>query len=743
MERIRIFRGIAAATLCALLVAGWAHASAPGIALVLSGGGARGLAHIGVLRELERMRIPVACLVGTSMGGVVGGVYASGMPIDQLERAARAIDWTQAFQDTPDRSAMLARRKKDENGHFARPEFGYNAGSVASPAGVIYGQNLSEIFSRFSQRAADIDHFDRLPIPYRAVATDIVTGQAVVLDKGSLALAMRATMSVPAVMAPLELEGRLLIDGGLVDNLPIARARALCGEVVIAVNLGTPLLERKDIGSAVSVGLQMVNILTEQNVRASLASLTPQDVLISPQLDGLNSGSFDRIDALIAAGEQATRAVAAQLQPLSVSAQAFALWKQRHDQKEVLDLQPDEVRITPLKWVNPDILRSALLPENVDVPTEAQLMEGVAKIYGRGDFERVQLNFTQDKGRRIALVEPTEKSWGPNYLRFGLSMVAQSGESTSFNAVAGYTRSWINSYGARWQNIVQIGEKNALHAEFHQPLAPGSSLFVAPRLLATQDQSPIYLGSAQVARFSRTQALTALELGAELGHSGEMRLGLQIGREGYQADVGLVAGSTDTTPIRALTARLDVDALDKANFPTQGYRVLLDLHDASKSLGNQNEFRRQVLDITLARTWNQNTFSAQFIGGKVDYAGAAGNIVFDLIPLGGFQRLSGYPAGRFRVDQLAFARLGYQRNIPPLLGLNLGGIISQTYLGGTLEFAHLEQSYDPRTPSGAYQSGSVFIGTDTVLGPAALSFGLSQQGTGTVWLSIGVPWTLR
>jgi NTE family protein len=716
----------------------------PRVALVLSGGGARGLAHIGVLRELERMRIPISCLVGTSMGGVVGGVYASGMPIDELETQARAIDWARAFQDTPDRSAMRARRKKDENGHFARPEFGYRDGGVISPAGVIYGQNLSEIFSRFSQRAADVTRFDQLPIAYRAVATDIATGHAVVIDKGPLALAMRATMSVPAVMAPLELGGKLLIDGGLVDNLPVEKARALCGDVVIAVNIGTTLLERKEIGSAVSVGLQMVNILTEQNVRASIAALKPQDILISPQLNGLGSGSFDRLDDLIAAGEQAVRMSANQLQPLVAPAEVFARWKQAHDRPQGPDLQPDEVRIAPLKWVNPATLRSVLTaPGTTEVPTEAQLMAGVQRIYGRGDFERVQLSFAEENGKRIALIEPVEKSWGPDYLRFGLSMVAQSGESTSFNAVAGYTRSWINNYGARWQNIVQIGEKNALHSEFQQPIAPGSPLFFAPRLLVTMDQSPIYFGSAQVARFSRSQGLVALETGLEFGHSGEMRLGWMAGREAYQADIGPITGSSGPNPIRALTVRVDIDALDKANFPTRGYRVLADLHDASKRWGNDHDFKRQMLDITVAETWNQNTFSAQFIAGKVDFSGTAGNIVFDLIPLGGFQRLSGYPAGRFRVNQMTFARLGYQRNIPPLLGLNLGGIVNQAYFGGSLEVAQIEQSYDPLTPNGAYQSGALFIGADTVLGPAALSFGFSKEGSSAIWLSIGVPWTLR
>jgi NTE family protein len=714
----------------------------PRVALVLSGGGARGLAHIGVIRELERMRIPVDCIVGTSMGGVVGGVYAAGMPIAEMEQTTLAIDWTRAFQDRPDRLAMRARRKKDENGHFALPEFGVRNGEVVSPAGVIYGQNLSEVLNHLTRRAIGIQRFEQFPIPFKTVATDIATGHRVLLDSGPLPAALRATMSVPTVMAPVEVDDKLLIDGGLVDNLPVSTGRALCGDVVVAVNLGTPLLTRKEIGSAVSVGLQMVNILTEQNVRASLAMLSPGDVLVSPVLDALTSGSFDQAQPLFRAGEAAVRSVAAQLERLAVSPEQFALWKARHDLAVERDFYVDEIRIAPMKTVNPQVLLAEIKPENANQSANS-LMDSTTRVFQRGDFERVQLNFSQEDGKNIALLEPKEKSWGPDYLRFGLSMTAQTGERTSFNMVLGYTRTWLNRYGARWQNVLQVGEKNAVHSEFLQPLALDSPWFVAPRFLASVEQSPVYFGQAQVARITRTQNLMALEAGTELGKSGDVRIGAEFGRENYQIDIGPAVQGTDWAPLRAITARLDFDTLDKAHFPTQGYRAVLDVHQSSSALGAKTDYLRTSMDLTAVQTWQQNTFNMQWMYGTVEHNASVNESLFDLIPMGGFQRLSGYPVGRFRVDQLAFVRLGYQRNIAPVMGLTLGGIVSQTYFGASLEAAQLRQTYDVSTANGLYKSAALFIGADTLLGPTALSLGVGENGQRALWFSVGVPWTLK
>jgi len=727
---------------CCLVASQEAQAPRPRVGLVLSGGGARGLAHIGVLKELERMRIPVDCVAGTSMGGIVGGVFASGMPVDEIERLARQIDWAVAFQDRPDRSAMRARRKKDEDGHFARPEFGVKSGEIIAPAGVIFGQNLSEILADFSKRAIGVNDFDRLPIPFRAIATDIATGQPVVLDRGQLPIVLRATMSVPAVMAPVEIDDRLLIDGGLVDNLPVDTARRMCGDVIIAVNLGTPLLPRKKVGSAVSVGLQMVNILTEQNVRSSLKQLRPTDVLGSPGLDDLDFSNFDRADEFVAAGEAAVRAVAPQLERLAVSSEEYAEWKSRHDRPDPGDVRVDEVRIAALKWVNPEALDAEIAAAKTE-PTINALAVHAKRLYETGDYERVQLSLSEENGKRVAHLVPTEKSWGPDYLRLGLSMSAQTGESTSFNAVVGHTQTWLNSYGGRWQNLLQLGEQSALFSEFQQPLAPGSPFFVAARLLGSYAQEPIYVGENQLARFSRTKAITSLEGGTTLGRHGEIRLGAQYGEEKYDTEISPFDGSTGWSDIPALIGRVDIDAMDKAHFPTGGYRVVIDYHDVNLAMGAERPYRRGVIDATMVGTLKKNTLSLQLMAGELEYESGPEAIVFDLIPMGGFQRLSAYPVNRFRVDAVEFGRLGYQRNVPPQLGFSLGGIVSQMYFGGTLEAAKIRQSYDPLTSNGTYYSTSLYVGADTILGPSALSFGFAENGQRAVWFSIGVPWTLQ
>ena len=257
------------------------------------------------------------------------------------------------------------------------------------------------------------------------------------------------------------------------------------------------------------------------------------------------------------------------------------------------------------------------------------------------------------------------------------------------------------------------------------------------------EQSPVYFGQAQVARITRTQNLMALEAGTELGKSGDVRIGAEFGRENYQIDIGPAVQGTDWAPLRAITARLDFDTLDKAHFPTQGYRAVLDVHQSSSALGAKTDYLRTSMDLTAVQTWQQNTFNMQWMYGTVEHNASVNESLFDLIPMGGFQRLSGYPVGRFRVDQLAFVRLGYQRNIAPVMGLTLGGIVSQTYFGASLEAAQLRQTYDVSTANGLYKSAALFIGADTLLGPTALSLGVGENGQRALWFSVGVPWTLK
>jgi NTE family protein len=283
-------------------------AGAPRIGVALSGGGARGLAHIGVLKVLEELRVPVHCVTGTSMGAVVGGAFASGVSPAQMDDTVTKTDWNQVFSDRPPRAEVSTRRKIEDYKTLFAPEFGVSKEGIALPKGVLSGVSI-ESYLRLLTGPARTNDFGNLPIPFRAVAADIVTGEAVVLDRGSISQAMRASMSVPGAMSPVEIEGRLLVDGGIVNNLPIDEARKLCADTVIAVNISTPPLKREEITSAVSVSLQLINLLGKANVDQQLKSLGDRDVLIEPELGDISAGVRSRCRRN-RIGENAARAIA-------------------------------------------------------------------------------------------------------------------------------------------------------------------------------------------------------------------------------------------------------------------------------------------------------------------------------------------------------------------------------------------------------------------------------------------------
>ena len=248
---------------------------APRIGLALSGGGARGIAHVGVLKVLEEMRIPISCVTGTSMGAIVGGTYAAGRTPQDMETRVVAADWETIFRDAPPRKEIAVRRKVEDYFTLFKPEFGVKDG-LALPKGLIAGVSIETFFRELSTPAFGVGDFSKLPIPFRAMATDIETGESVVLDKGSLAQAMRASMSVPGAIAPVEIDGRLLVDGGIANNLPIDEARKLCGEVIIAVNISTPPLKRDEITSALTVTTQLINFLGKQTVDQQFTQPRPE-----------------------------------------------------------------------------------------------------------------------------------------------------------------------------------------------------------------------------------------------------------------------------------------------------------------------------------------------------------------------------------------------------------------------------------------------------------------------------------
>jgi NTE family protein len=706
--------------------------TAPRIGLALSGGGARGLAHVGVLKVLEELRVPIHCVTGTSMGAIVGGTFAAGRSPAEMEKIVLAADWNEVFSDHPPRAEISVRRKIDDYQTLFAPEFGLKDGRLALPKGVIAGVSIESFFRVLATPAFGISNFQKLPIPFRAMATDIETGEAVVLDHGSVAQAMRASMSVPGAIAPVEIDGRLLVDGGIANNLPIDEARKLCADVVIAVNISTPPLKRKEITSALSVAAQLVNFLGKQNVDDQLKNLGKQDVLITPDLGDISMVTFDRSADAIRIGEQATRAMADSLKRYSLPPQQYAELRATQTAESKALGTVDEIRFEGLERTNPEVLRALVASKPGEPLSEAKIGTDLRRIYGRGDFESISYHLSGDIGARAMVIEPREKSWGPDYLKFGLGLSSDFHGDNTFNLLGQYRRTWLNRLGGESLTQAQVGEDTHLASEFYQPLDEAGRWFVAPNVLIGQKTRGLFAGDDKVADYLVRVGRVGLDAGTVLGTWGQLRVGPIWSRVDAHVDTGspvLPSVRENTAGLRAL---MFVDQTDHAWFPTHGFGATGSAYAATTSLGSAHNYQRLEGSIRGASSWGSDTLNYSVSGGT-DLG--SGMPPYETFTLGGPLRLSGYRINQFAGRKFAFARAMYYHRafaLPDLLG-------SGVYVGGSLEAGRVTDRFDNGPSEGTLWSGSVFLGADTAAGPAYLGLGAGKAGHWALYLLLGAP----
>jgi NTE family protein len=709
-----------------------AQSAQPRIGVALSGGGARGLAHIGVLKVLEEMRIPISCVTGTSMGAVVGGTFAAGRTLAQMEDTVLKTDWDQVFKDRPPRQEISIRRKADDYKTLIAPEFGVGKDGLALPKGIIAGLSIETYFRALVGPGGDSADFSKLPVPFRAMASDIVTGDAVVLDRGSVSQAMRASMSVPGAVAPVDIGGKLLVDGGIANNLPIDEARKLCADVVIAVNISTPPLKREEITSALSVSLQLVNLLGKATVDQQLKSLGERDVLIQPALGDISAGSFERAKDAIRIGEEATRALADRLKPYSIAPQQFAeLRKQQTTVKAGLGTV-DEIRFGGLERTNPEVLHALLQIKPGEELDEERVGADLRRIYGRGDFESVDYRILQEPGKRVMLIEPKEKSWGPDYLRFGLGVATDFSSDSQFNLLASYRKTWLNRLGGEWLSEVQIGKDNRLYTEFYQPIHERGRYFVAPSAGIQQGTRGVYLNGERVAMYEVTRSRVGVDAGMVLGTWGELRLGPLWQHVKAKVDTGSPLLPTLSENSAGMAFRLVGDHLDNPWFPREGHRAIVAAYAADKAFGSAKDYLRLEANLDAAASWGAHTVHAGVAGGS---AFGSNMPAYDSFTLGGPLRLSGYRLGEFSGRDMAFARaLYYNRAIkmPDLLGAGV-------FLGGSLEAGRIKNRFDGQPDDNTKYSASAFVAADSFLGPAFFGVGVAPGGRWNVYLILGAP----
>ncbi len=709
-----------------------APAATPRIGLALSGGGARGIAHVGVLKVLDEMRIPISCVTGTSMGAIVGGTFAAGRTPQDMEKLVIAADWETIFRDAPPRKEIAVRRKVDDYFPLFRPEFGVKDGGLALPKGIIAGVSIETFFRELSTPAFGTSNFNQLPIPFRAMATDIETGESVVLDHGSLAQAMRASMSVPGAIAPVEIDGKLLVDGGIANNLPINEARKLCGDVIIAVNISTPPLRRDEITSALSVTAQLINFLGKQTVDQQIKSLGPNDVLISPDLGDISAGSFDRSKDAIKIGEDATRALSGKLSRYSVSPEEYAALRSHQVAESKTLGTVDSIRIEGLKRTNPAVAEALIESKPGEPLTEQKLGADLRRIYGTRDYESISYRIVGgETGPRALVIEPVEKSWGPDYLRFGLALQSDFSGDSQFNALVQYRKSWLNHLGAEWTTQLQIGQDTHLATTFYQPLNEAGKWFIAPNAYIGQRTRGVFVGEDKVADYLVSEMQGSVDGGAVLGTWGQLRAGYVMSRVYGRVDTGspLLPSVRDTTA--GLRTALFIDQTDNAYFPRAGYGLVGTGYFAMKSLGSEVSYNRVEAVGRAVKSWGPHTLNASASGGS----SLGSNMpAYESFTLGGPLHLSAYRINEFSGRQFAFGRLMYYNRALPLPDLLGSGV----YIGASAEVGRISDRVDGLPSPGRVWSSSVFLGADTALGPGYFGVG-AGSGRWSLYLLLGLP----
>jgi NTE family protein len=710
-------------------------AGRPRIGLVLGGGGARGAAHIGVLQELERRRVPIHAIAGTSMGAVVGGLYASGRTPAELETLINSIDWADAFIDTPKREDLSFRRKQDDAAFPVKLELGVSDGSMQIPKGLVQGQKLQLILREQLLHVNGIEDFDDLPTPFRAVASDIETGLPYVMSQGDLALAVRASMSAPGIFAPVVVDGHTLVDGGLVGNVPVSVIEEMDVDIIIAVDVEFPLYAPDELQSALAITEQMLTILIRKETLRQLSTLGEDDILIRPELGDYGSTNFVQIAEVVEPGRAATSAQADRLAGLSVSAteyRQFLVARNRADQEaQIIDF----IRIVDDSPISASVLQARLKTEVGDPVDPQQLEQDIKRLYGLNVYEHVGYRLVQDGGQTGVEFHTRAKSWGPNFLKFGLSLEDDFEGSTAFNVSGRLTTTGINPLGAEWRNDVQIGTNPRFNSEFFQPLSFDSRYFVASRLDLEQRNLNTFSAEDTIARYRFSEAELGLDFGRTIGRWGEFRIGAFRGKGEARVKVGDPLLPNFSFDQGGVVARLGIDTLDDAQFPKSGSRANVAWLLSRPGLGADNEFDTVVAEGDTVWSWGRDNRNTMQLGLEYATTNGSGNLVQDYFTLGGFLRLSGLERDAISGPYTGLARLVYYREV----GQNGGVFDMPLYLGGSVEAGNAWRNRSEISFSSMIVNGSLFAGVDTFLGRLFLAAGFSEEGDSSFYLFFGNP----
>lgn len=702
------------------------------IGLVLSGGGARGGAHVGVLKVLEELQVPIDYIAGTSMGAIVGGLYASGYTADEIEQLLGVIDWDRALSDDPQRRDRTMRTKETEAEFLIPYRLGFNNGSFQMPLGAIEGQHLDQLFHRILLPVSQVHHFDDLPIPFRAVATDLETGGEVVLSQGNLSNAIRASMSVPGVFSPVTIGGRLLVDGGMVNNLPVSVAREMGADIIIAVDISTPLMTEEQLTSVLSVTMQLTGFLTRRNTERAIASLGDGDLLIVPELGDFSSADFADAVEIIGLGSEATLAQQDRLLALARPGHGPSTASESLTADNAGPPVVNFVKLVNNSALDDDLILSRLGVEPGDPLDIDALDRGVDSVYALDVFSSVTYDFIEnEQGEDGVRINAMARRWGPNYLQFGLELAADSSGSDSFLMGGAYTRNAMNRLGGELRFVASVGREEELSLDLYQPIDFRANWFVEPEVYYRRTAYNLWAEDLQIAEFEVDGWGTRLALGRNFGTSDQFRLGYEFSRGDVDLKIGVPIFPLDNeAKIGEVVPEYRHDSLDSPWFPTSGMLHRLRYRYADDGLGASKDYGQAIASGQMAWTRGKNTLMWSYLAG---YSFGDDAPLERWFRLGGFGRLSGLAPNQLTGRHVAASTLAAYRRLNEVKLLPAFG-------GATLELGNTWYLKDDIAFDDLRYAASLFVGAESPLGPLYFAVGYSDGGDAAVYFYIGNPW---
>jgi NTE family protein len=709
-----------------LLVLSAATAEArPKIGLALSGGGAKGCAHVGVLRQLEKMHVPVDYIAGTSMGSIVGALYASGMTPDEIEKELVTIDWDEAMADATAFHLLTYRRKREEMRYPSTIEVGLKDGKIASAAGIRTGQKLSFLLTRYFLPHLDESNFLELPIPFAAVATDLETGEPYVLKGGDLAEAIRASMSIPGAFTPVQWEGKILVDGGVVMNVPVSVVREMGADIVIAVDIAAPLGGREGLDSTLGVLGQLSGFLTRKNMERELAKA---DLVLSPDITGFDVFSFDKAAEIVKRGDvEATKRRDEIIKYAIDPAEHAAMVRSRlvpRERKVVID----EIRVVGVNFVAEQFVLDQMKTKVGDTLDLDKLQKDVEWMYGWGDFIGIDAGLDTEGDKEILIVRVEEKPWGPKYLRTGIGVETRYNNPGVF-LLLNYTQRWLNDRGAEWRNDIEFGTDWGLYTEWYQPRGYDRFGFLAASGGYSRRALRVFEGDEAVGEYETRELMVRFDGGTQIGTAGELRFGLFQRWNDAEVDVGLDAYPTVNTSEAGLRLGLNAITTDSPFFPLSGFRLDAEVLAPLESLGADQDYVMTDLRGSMFGHYGRHVFAGSLMLHEV----AGGEAPFyDAAILGGLHNLGGYAYGQLAGQAGTVISLTYRNRVTKIPGLSEG-----VWAGAIAEAGDAYDSLGDFDFNDLRTSATLFLGIDTSYGPLILAFAKAEDQDPQYYIQVG------